>query len=240
LQTYYALLLFWLAWSAEFLAVDGLGLVVFAAGFAVLVYAVLRPRPRAVRIAAFLAVAVAHYLMHSAGRIGNASYPWPLSALLMVALSEEGAELSPKDEAWIRAQQGLILAPYFLAGVWRLWSCLHAGSLGAMFAAVVNFPMESLAYAVAQGHGPPLPIRELMMAHPGPLAAGFLLSWAFELTAFVPLLKPRWLKIWGLSAVAFHSLTGIFLAVYFVPMILSTIFFLLLADGFLRAPEPGR
>jgi hypothetical protein len=232
LKSAYALLLFWFCWIGREVV-----LLQAWAGpllFSVFLLAVINPRRIAFRAAAFAAAAYAHHVVFSAGLTGHSHHAWPLAAGALVFVSGAGARFTENDLRAVRCGQALLLAPYFLSGLWRLHSALQPEAPAGFFEMFLQFPQESLAYALAEGNGPPDRIVQFIIQWPVAAAIGIAAIWIFELTSIVPVLKPKLTRWWGLAAVAFHFSTGMMLSVWFYPMILSSLFFLFLTEEFLE------
>lgn len=187
-----------------------------------------------IRLAAAAAVLWCHHLIFDSGVMGNSHHGWALAALPLIFLSGEGLTFSSRDRTAIRCAQALLLAPYFLSGIWRFLSLAHIKSIHDAAAAVLDFPAEMMAYTVAEGNGPSPAVWAWLAGSPYILFAGFTAVWAFEIFSVVPVLRPRFTMAFGVFAALFHLSMGVVFSVWFTPMILSALFYLVAAEVFLK------
>lgn len=234
LKTFYVLLVFWWGWSAHSAFELQYGWIFFLAALLPLAAAVPFSHRREARASAAVAALMAHQWLFSAGVIGHHSHGWPLAAVELVFISGSGRAFTSRDLTIVRSAQALLLAPYFLSGLWRLLSLISIDGFQAKLNAITEFPTEALAFAVAEGNGPLPGFAPWIEAHPGILLAGFIFFWAFEIFAFVPVLAPRWTRVWGWCAFVFHLSVTLLLSIYFTPMMLSSLFFLVLTEEYLK------
>lgn len=134
---------------------------------------------------------------------------------------------SRKTKVWnqriVQILQTVYLSFLFSAGLWKLRS-LDFRSIGAS-------PLEHFSYAILEGNGPPPEMQMYFLTEtPWVLILGFYIVLLFQLTCILPVIFDLPMKLWGFGAIVFHTLTGVFLGIWFKPFVMFVMLFFLAWD----------
>lgn len=160
----------------------------------------------------------------SFGKVNHNNHIWILSAFLIPLIRAEKPFSERRNDLIVGLCQMLLLAHYFSSGLWKLRGLSHPLN----FTSINQMALNHIAYAVAEGQGPPSVVLEFLQSSPNMPGLGYLLVLLFQLSAVIPIIKKKWLSFWGLAAVGFHCTTGIVLGIWFMETVLAVFLFLIL------------
>ncbi len=126
----------------------------------------------------------------------------------------------------LRVIQVLLLAHYFMSGLWKvryLAKNLIDHPAGAVIYSTVFDP---IAECIFEGNFIRPELIEALVHHPGFATLGWISVIAFQIFAFVPVTQPRYVRTWGIMAVAFHVTIGLVMGIWFTSTMLAALYFL--------------
>ncbi len=131
---------------------------------------------------------------------------------------------SPVNLRTLRIIQATILSTYFCAGLSKLNSLLQ---LDWTINEVLRKPLNDIAFAALENSLKSHFIIQISKTESNTYLffLGFIFVLILQLTTFLPLVVPRFMKFYGFSIFAFHLATAIFMGIDFLPApIVSLIF----------------
>jgi hypothetical protein len=162
------------------------------------------------------------------GRIGHSQLTLIYSLLLLSFLSHDRPLCSKRNLSVLKIIQFSILSGYFSAGLWKVRTIISIGTLDSF----ESLPMQQIAYARAEGNSVPLFLMSIASAPAFPrfLAWGFVIVLLFQLTSFVGVIWPKFLRYFGFLALCFHVSTGLTMGVFFSTSAVVAFLFLTISE----------
>jgi hypothetical protein len=187
-----------------------------------------RPQWRSFRIGAFLSANLLLSLYFSVnGSTWNTYHGFVTTALILCFLNGK----ANWDFQVFRFAQAAVLTHYALSGWWKVSSYFSADSI--TFSGFFMAPFNALAAAVGEGFGPNKAVLNLTIEYPWLVSLGWLGVLVFQCGAFLPLLRPQLLRVWGIGAILFHLGTGFFLDIWFPESIALDLFLFVLYEDWI-------
>jgi len=164
----------------------------------------------------------------SFGKVNHSEHIWMMSLLFACVFSEKKSLASRRNQTTLRLMQTALLSIYFISGLWKL------RDLG--FSGWGRVAKENMAYAIAEGSGPPEFLQSLLLIEfPWVTTVGFAFVILFQMSAIIPVVTLKGWEVWGLFAVLFHFTTGVVMGIWFKPTILAAILLLIYFQRLLEA-----
>lgn len=156
-------------------------------------------------------------------------HAWVICLYVMCFLNADQELDKGNNLSIIRLAQSLLLSHYFIAGLWKVRTMFAFDNLTVF----LNYPLDLVASSLAEGQWINYGIIVMIKEWPGVIVFGWMSVVVFQLSTIVPIIKGRGYMVWGLLALGFHFIGGLFLGVWFAQTVLTLLFFLVITEGLL-------
>ena len=180
----------------------------------------------------FFLLTISIYISFS-GKGEHLYYIWMISSFCLCFFSLQKSLNSRRNYTILRLIQGLLLSHYFLSGMWKVCSMIQA-KFQFSFKDIV---FEYVAYTLARGRDANPLLDMLLYQIPELLSIGFLFVLLFQLSSLIPVIFDRFFILYGVFALIFHFSVGLLLGIYFIPLALAVLFFLIICEFMIKSEK---
>ena len=173
-------------------------------------------------------------IKYSFGTISHNYRIWIFASIFFIFLDSANGLKTTRNILVLRLIQSSQLLSYFCSGIWKTINLTEDFSLKLF----METPLEHIAYAVAEKGKPLSPLISLLVyQYPWFLGLGFFLVLVFQFSSIVPIVTGRYYFLFGLFAMVFHITTGFAMNIWFLPMIVSALYFFIYTEAVLLNPK---
>lgn len=190
------------------------------------------PERKEVRFLACFSALAFFSLTNSFGKVNHDGHTWMAASILICFLDANQNLFVQRNLFVVRLIQYFMLSTYFTSGVWKVRSLL--ADEASFFDFLQDSAANSFGYAVGQGWKPEGWVLSFISEYPEVLGYGLLAVIMFQISCFLPVIRPKLLLWFGCMGLMFHVANAITLGIIFRSTMIGCAFFLIFFEWALR------